>query len=236
MACGGSIRTRAAASSMARGNPSRRQQISATAGAFSLSMAKSGLTAWARAMKSRTASYWESCSSGGGGLRRGRPRGAPDTPARRAGAAASGSWPAPSALAADPSRFPTAGAASTRCSKLSRTRSNVLCRQEVSQAVRQRLPALLAHAQRRRDRRRRPDAGSASGASGTKKTPSAKSSSSSAAACNARRVLPVPPGPISVTSWTSGGAAARRSPPPAAPGPGTGSAGGAGCSAGCPTS
>ena len=38
---------------MARGNPSRRQQISATADALSLVMAKSGLTAWARARKSR---------------------------------------------------------------------------------------------------------------------------------------------------------------------------------------
>ena len=47
-ACGGSIRTRAAASSMASGSPSSRWQISATAGALSLSTAKSGLTAWAR--------------------------------------------------------------------------------------------------------------------------------------------------------------------------------------------
>ena len=42
-------------------------------GAFSLSTAKSGVTACARSMKSRTASYWvESCSRGGGGCRFGR--------------------------------------------------------------------------------------------------------------------------------------------------------------------
>ena len=41
-------------------------------------------------------------------------------------------------------------------------------------------------------------------ASATKKTPSSKSSRRSAAACSARRVLPVPPGPVRVrrrTSW-----------------------------------
>ena len=42
------------------GDPSRRTQISATAGAFALVTWKSGLTAWARAMKRATASYCES--------------------------------------------------------------------------------------------------------------------------------------------------------------------------------
>ena len=41
------------------------------------------------------------------------------------------------------------------------------------------------------------------GASGTKNTPSWKSSSSSAAACSASRVLPVPPGPVSVSRRVS---------------------------------
>jgi hypothetical protein len=57
IACGGSSRTRAAANSMANGSPSSRQQISATAGALSLSTTKSGLTACARSIKRRTASY-----------------------------------------------------------------------------------------------------------------------------------------------------------------------------------
>ena len=46
--------------------------------------------------------------------------------------------------------------------------------------------------------------GSLMGASATKKTPPSNSSKSSAAACSPRRVLPVPPGPVSVSSRTSG--------------------------------
>ena len=49
---------RAAASSMAKGSPSRRAQISATAGAFSLVTEKSDLASWALSTKSLTASYW----------------------------------------------------------------------------------------------------------------------------------------------------------------------------------
>ena len=45
--------------------------------------------------------------------------------------------------------------------------------------------------------------GSAIGASATKNTPCGKSSTSSAAAWSASRVLPVPPGPVSVSSRTS---------------------------------
>ena len=52
---GDSTFTRAAASSMARGMPSRRWQICATAGAFWLVTAKPGRMAVARSMKSRTA-------------------------------------------------------------------------------------------------------------------------------------------------------------------------------------
>ena len=56
---------RAAASSIARGNPSSLTHISATAGALSLVTAKSGFAACARSMNSRTASYWVSFSNGG---------------------------------------------------------------------------------------------------------------------------------------------------------------------------
>ena len=52
MALGGRSLTLAAASSMASGSPSRRAQISATAGAFSLVTAKSALAALALSMKS----------------------------------------------------------------------------------------------------------------------------------------------------------------------------------------
>ena len=50
------MRTRAAASSMARGMPSRRWQMAATAGALSSVMAKFGRAARARSVNSRTAS------------------------------------------------------------------------------------------------------------------------------------------------------------------------------------
>ena len=50
---------RAAASSMASGSPSRRTQISATAGALSVVMAKAGLTATALWMNSSMAAYRE---------------------------------------------------------------------------------------------------------------------------------------------------------------------------------
>ena len=56
---------RAAASSIASGSPSRRTQISATAGAFSLVTSKPGFTARARSMNSATASYCDSCASDG---------------------------------------------------------------------------------------------------------------------------------------------------------------------------
>ena len=77
-ACGESILTQAAASSIASGSPSRRWQISATAGALALVTAKSGLTACARSTKRRTASYWlsrssdGSCAGSGSGERRQR--------------------------------------------------------------------------------------------------------------------------------------------------------------------
>ncbi len=60
---GGSKRMRAAASSIASGKPSRRTQISATAGAFSFVTAKSDLTADARSTNSATASYCDRASS-----------------------------------------------------------------------------------------------------------------------------------------------------------------------------
>ena len=59
------MRIRAAASSIANGSPSRRTQISATAGAFSFVTSKPGFTARARSMKRATASYCDSCASDG---------------------------------------------------------------------------------------------------------------------------------------------------------------------------
>jgi hypothetical protein len=48
---------------MARGNPSNRRQISASAGALSCVTAKSGLAAWARAVNKRAASERPSVSA-----------------------------------------------------------------------------------------------------------------------------------------------------------------------------
>ena len=65
---GWSILTRAAASSMARGNPSSLTQISAMAGALSAVISKPRFAALARSMNSLTASYWERTSMGGSRL------------------------------------------------------------------------------------------------------------------------------------------------------------------------
>ena len=80
------------------------------------------------------------------------------------------------------------------CSKLSRSSSSALVSDVLGQAIprSERLPRRLQH-----------EPGSRSGASGTQKTPSGKRSDASAAACNASRVLPVPPGPVSVSRRTS---------------------------------
>ena len=56
MASGDSSLVRAAASSIANGSPSRREQISATAGAFWLVTANPGRTAAARSMNKATLS------------------------------------------------------------------------------------------------------------------------------------------------------------------------------------
>ena len=66
---------RAAASSMARGRPSNRTQISAIADAFSLLSSKSGLTAVARATNKATAEYSDSASIGGKDRESGRASG-----------------------------------------------------------------------------------------------------------------------------------------------------------------
>ena len=60
---------RAAASSMARGKPSRRRQMAATAAAFSAVNLKSGRLAEARSTKSATAGTWANASSSGKTIR-----------------------------------------------------------------------------------------------------------------------------------------------------------------------
>ena len=114
MACGGRARLRAAASSMARGSPSRRRQTSATAGAISGSSRKSGRTSWARCTNSATAGAWSSAARAApgsapalpapGGRGAGRGRGAPSA---RAGAR--GWSPAPSGRGRRPAGWPRPG-------------------------------------------------------------------------------------------------------------------------------
>ena len=71
MAAGGSSRTRAAASSIARGNPSSRWQISATGRAIPSESAKSLRASRARSTKSRTAGFCASVIGGGRAARSG---------------------------------------------------------------------------------------------------------------------------------------------------------------------
>jgi hypothetical protein len=66
---------RVAASSMARGSPSSRAAISATAGAFWVVSRNSGRTAWARSTNSRTASDRPRASRSGGRRGSGRSSG-----------------------------------------------------------------------------------------------------------------------------------------------------------------
>ena len=84
----------------------------------------------------------------------------------------------------------TAGAASRRCSKLSRRRSSSLPRRNPVRSSG--APIVCATSESR-------SSGSESPTSGTQNTPSRCVPTSSAATCSASRVFPVPPGPVSVS-------------------------------------
>ena len=90
--------------------------------------------------------------------------------------------------------------ASTRCSQLSNTRSTLRpCRCAASFSVSgwpgtSRTPSACATAWGTRS-------GSESGASSISHTPSSKEAATPMATARARRVLPDPPGPVSVTRW-----------------------------------
>ena len=97
------------------------------------------------------------------------------------------------------SRSATIDAAATTCSKLSRTSRRRLSRSQspsnswIGRPVLSATPSALAI-------RGATSIGSRIGSSGTKKTPSGKSSDDRAASWSDSRVLPVPPGPVSVSS------------------------------------
>ena len=128
IACGGSNLLRAAASSIARGNPSRWTQIAATAAAFSVSRWKVGMTAWARCIKSVTAEIWASVTTSGSCFRSGKANGA-------TGYSCSPEMCKMARLATSmvrreqvTSSFASWGAAAATCSTLSRKRSRSLSR------------------------------------------------------------------------------------------------------------
>ena len=202
IAWGVSTFPRAAASSIASGRPSRRRQISATAAAFSSVSAKSGRTSMARWTKRATAGYTESSSAGS---RR---------PASGTGSGGTGCSCSPRRCSAArlvtttlrpaqaPSSSAMAGAGGRICSKLSSRSSRRFsrtCSFKASSTGRlptSRTPTVCAIVETT-------SAGSLIGASSTKKTPSSYAWISSAATCTPSLVLPVPPGPVSVTSRTS---------------------------------
>jgi len=127
---------RAAASSIARGNPSNRMQISATAAAFPEVTAKLGRTAAAHSTNSVTAGTAAREADGGNRARSGRARGRPGTRTPRRYVGARGSLPTASAARSDRAdrrgRVPRPGGArswsSTRSSrfpcKYARSRSS----------------------------------------------------------------------------------------------------------------
>ncbi len=209
---GGKSFTRAAASSIASGSPSSRRQISATVPALSAVTAKVGKTARARSVNNRPASdrstswlgTWPSwrpdivpLSAGGsesGGTGNSR------SPDKRSGARLVTSTVS---CGQATSSSPICRAASRTCSQLSstssrgRARSVMISRSTSGCSPASRTPTACAMVGTTRW-------GSVSGARATNATPSAPSSAHRVATSIARRVLPTPPGPVSVSNRTSG--------------------------------
>ena len=132
------------------------------------------------------------------------------SPERRSGSRLVASTVSPGQAA---SRSATSGAASITCSKLSSTSRADRRRRARRQHVAERAVADLTHPEGAGDRRQRRGRARDTAPRATNQTPSANASAAaSAAARRASRVLPTPPGPVSVTRRTSG----RRSSSPTA--------------------
>ena len=194
---------RAAASSIASGRPSRPMQISATAGALAAVSANSGSTAWARATNSATAGLAASDSRAPSAFGSGSSNG---------GIGTSCSPPIRSGLRLDTSTFSrlaipriaaTAGAASVTCSKLSSTSSRCLSRRWSPRASTTDSPGTVGTS-RTSAIASGTSSASDTAASSTKYTPPEKRSLIRDASSIDSRVLPVPPGPVRVTTRTSG--------------------------------
>ena len=201
-AAGERILLRAAASSMASGNPSTRWQIAATLDAFFSVNANAGRTARARSMNRLTASFRSRISrdpaaDGGSGN----------------GSMESACSPRTCNGARLVARICSAGQASRMCATTSATPamrcSQLSKRSKVCRGRRWRSSASAigwcGAAVTSRALASAPDtsAGSASGARSIQTTPSAKELVTSPAIASASRVLPTPPGPVSVSSGTA---------------------------------
>ena len=180
-AAGESAALWAAASSIARGKPSRCRQRSATVVALAVSTSKAGRTARARATKRRTASV--SAMVGAAHPPRVGRAGRPETAARRAPAVAHGWWPAPEARGSPP--------AAPRPGPLRPPKHARSCRAAAGVAGVAGRVRWLAHRRGRGSAlTSRPaatavgtSAGSARGARSTQTTPSAKCAATSWAIC-----------------------------------------------------
>ena len=195
--------TRAAASSIASGTPSTRRQISAMAASADGSVAsRSGRAARARSRKSATdgdprSSSPAGTSSGATAISRSPRRWSVErlvTRAHMPGHAASNS--------------PRVGAASRRCSNVSSTSSTRRSRTCRTSSSRAGPCARSASTDRIRIGTR--SAGSRSAASETNRTPPENREWARALASSASRVFPMPPGPVSVRSWSAGSASVAR--------------------------
>jgi hypothetical protein len=175
---------RPAASSIANGRSSSRVHRSAVAAVAT----NDGSTASDRAVKSCTASPVARAGTGHAC--------SPPT-RRRSRLVASTFVPSTSRTQAI-----SAAAAGSRCSTLSRTRSVRLPARAVASVWASGVPA-LSLSSRPRAMTGSTSAGSRSGASDAHVIPSGYWSDTSAAAWSARRVFPVPPGPVSVSTRTS---------------------------------
>ena len=199
ISAGRSAATRAAASSMASGIPSRRREISPTAATFAGVSEKSPRAAVARWANKDTASLAPAAAmpaaAGGSDSGRSPKTCSPPTP--------SGCWlVARTRTPGQPRRMSAASAAATlaRCSQLSSTSSSALLVRKNSTT----LPAVDRPVRGRARNAARTACAiispSPAACSSHSHAPSRKDGSWSAAACSARRVLPTPPGPVTVTS------------------------------------
>ena len=189
--------TRAAASSMASGSPSRRRQIAVTAAAFVFGQRKWG--AAARSTKRRRPERWRSGRIGN----RGEPRATPAEPrplsrssCRRSGSAR---WPGRDRRGRPPGHRPPIAPTSGRCSRLSST-SRCGERSAPAHDLVRRVLAGGQETQRRRDLRR-DERGVGDRSEGNERDiPGERIGQRRAATASARLVLPTPPGPVSVSN------------------------------------